>query len=62
MTVEYHAPFVFPVIEPEDGQAPAKPLRFVAGYTSSEQSGVQIRKSTRKMPDQERVADLDSLE
>lgn len=40
VAVEYQAPFVFPVIAPEEGQPAAKPLRLVAGYSSSEQSGI----------------------
>ena len=37
--VEYHAPFVFPIIKPEEGQPLVKPLRLVAGYSNAEQSG-----------------------
>lgn len=42
--MEYHAPFVFPCIPPPPGQK-ADPLRFVAGYKSSEQSGGCLRRS-----------------
>lgn len=37
--MEYQAPFAFPVLPSEDGQAKRKALRLVAGYSSSEQSG-----------------------
>lgn len=37
--IEYQAPFVFPVIKPEEGQPAVKHLRLVAGYSSGEHSG-----------------------
>ena len=38
--MEYHAPFVFPFLKPEEGGSTGPPLRFVAGYNNTEQSGI----------------------